>query len=379
MARLMIVTDAWHPQINGAVTTLSNTVDALRAMNHAVDIIEPGQFPCWPCPTYPELPLARPRLSDVAALIETSAPTHLLIATEGPLGLAARRIMVRTGRPFATAFFTRFHDYLWDRFRLPHALTLGWLLWFHRPAHRVLTPTPAMRDFLAARGLAQARAWRPGVDTSIFKPCHGPASALIEGLARPILLNVGRVAVEKNVEAFLSLDVPGSKVLVGDGPLLPSLRRRFPQVTYLGYRTAREIAELCSTSDVLVFPSCTDTFGHVMVEALACGLPVAAYPVRGPLDVVSDPDVGALDPCLPNAVRKALSCDRDACARFARHMFDWGASTEGLLRELSTMPPLAPQRADAPAVDGQTTTEPSADFAAGLLRNAVDRRSGDGR
>jgi glycosyltransferase involved in cell wall biosynthesis len=355
MLRITIVTDAWTPQVNGAVTTLVNTVAHLTALGHAVTVIEPGQFRTWPCPTYPELPLAIASRREVAGLIAASEPDHVLIATEGPLGLAARRALVAQGSAFTTALFTRFHDYLWQRFGIPHGVTLRLLDWFHRPAAHILTPTSAMQEHLAARGLTQARPWLPGVDVDTFERRRGPASALLDGLPRPVLLYVGRVAVEKNVEAFLTLATTGSKVLVGDGPLLAHLRRRHRDVTYLGYRSAREIAEICSTADVLVFPSRTDTFGHVMVEALACGLPVAAYPVRGPLDIVTTPRIGALDERLEAAVERALTCEPAACSAYARTRFDWAAATRTLLANLVPVDAGAARRIEAHGADVGST------------------------
>jgi glycosyltransferase involved in cell wall biosynthesis len=337
MARITIVSDAWHPQINGAVTTLANTVAGLKALEHVVTVIEPSMFRTWPCPTYPDIPLARASRHELSDRIRSSRADFVLVAVEGPLGLAARRALIDAGHQFTTAMFTRFHDYLWERFAIPRALTLRWLDWFHRPAARVLTPTPTMQKLLASRGLSQARTWSPGIDSSVFVRRRGPASALIENLPRPILLYVGRMAIEKNIEAFLSLQFEGSKVLVGDGPLLPKLRKRYGTATFLGYRDARAIAEICSVSDAMVFPSRTDTFGHVIVEALSCGLPVAAFPECGPLDILTDPAIGAVHHDLATAVTNALSCDSAACASFARTHFSWEKSTQTLLEHLGSV------------------------------------------
>ncbi len=334
MSRVTIVTDAWHPQINGAVTTLENSIVRLGGLGHQVHLIEPGQFPSWPCPTYPEIALARTTTVEITRRIETSRPDYVLVATEGPLGLAARRSLRANGTPFSTACFTRFHDYLWMRFALPRSVTLRWLDWFHRPAGRVLTPTPTMERFLHARGLTQARAWVPGIDLSRFKRLCGEASVLIDGLPRPIHLYVGRLAVEKNIDAFLSLKLEGSKVLVGDGPSMTRLRRRYPEAHFLGYRSQREIAEICSVSDVMVFPSRTDTFGHVILEALACGLPVAAYPVQGPADILTDPTVGAVHDDLALAIEMAKRASPEACVAFAHRNFSWEKSTLTLLQNL---------------------------------------------
>jgi glycosyltransferase involved in cell wall biosynthesis len=333
MARVAIVTDGWHPQINGAVTTLSNTVAALARLGHEVEIIEPSRFQTRPCPTYPEIPLAKTTVEEMRQHIARARPDHVLVAVEGPLGLAARRALNDDGLKYSTAMFTRFQDYLWKRFAIPRTISLRWLDWFHSPSATVLVPTSAMQQFLTARGLRQARTWLPGVDSQVFQRRSGPATQLLVGLPRPLLLYVGRMAVEKNITAFLELQVRGTKVLVGDGPLLPRLRRRYPQAVYLGYRNAVEIAEICSDADVMVFPSRTDTFGHTMVEALSCGLPVAAYPERGPLDVLA-PGIGAMNKDLAAAIDAALTCDREACAAYASRRFCWDKSARQLMGHL---------------------------------------------
>lgn len=341
MARITIVSDAWHPQINGAVTTLANTVAQLGTFGHAVCVIEPSQFRSWPCPTYPEIALARTSRHEMARRIADTEPDHVLVAIEGPLGLAARRALIDGGMHFSTALFTRFEDYLWQRFALPKEITLRWLDWFHRPAASVLTPTTTMQRRLEGRGHRHVHTWRPGVDSAVFVRARGPASALVDALPRPIHLYVGRLAVEKNIEAFLALELEGSKVVVGDGPLEMRLRRHYPNVAFLGCRNAKAIAEICSVSDVMVFPSRTDTFGHVIVEALSCGLPVAAFPVQGPLDILTDPAVGAMHDDLATAIRQALSCDSAACADFARRHFRWQHSTRCLLDHMVRVDGLA--------------------------------------
>lgn len=344
MARLTIITDAWTPQVNGVVTTLSNTVDHLRKSGHTVTVIAPDGFKTWPCPTYPEIRLARATPRDVGRLITASAPDYVLIAVEGPLGLAARLFLASEEIPFSSAVLTRFHDYLWHRFGLPRSLTLRGLRWFHHPAARTFTPSASMTRLLHGCDLARAETWRPGVDRSIFKPTRGAAAELIEGMPRPVQLYIGRLAVEKNVEAFLGLSNGGSKVVVGDGPMRKRLEWKYPAATFLGYRRPSEIAEICTAADVLVFPSLTDTFGHVMVEALACGLPVAALPVDGPKDVLIDPAVAAMDWDLSAAVSRALEADREACTNFAKEHFCWERSVEELLRRLAPASPLSTLR-----------------------------------
>ncbi len=357
MARVTIISDAWIPQINGAVTTLVNTVENLELLGHTPTVIEPSEFVTWPCPTYPEIPLARTSPDDVIRLIEHSRPDYVLIAVEGPLGIAARRALVPAGIPFSTAAFTRFQDYLWTRFKLPHGITLRALDWFHRPAGRVLTPSPTMQKLLAERGLTQTRIWRPGVDHSVFRPVRGKASEIVANLPGPLHLYVGRLAIEKNVEAFLDLDLAGSKIVVGDGPARKRLQARCPEAVFLGYRTSHEIAEICSVCDVMVFPSTTDTFGHVIVEALACGLPVAAFNVQGPRDILTDPAVGAMDDDLGLAIAKAMACDRDACVVFAAQNFSWSMSTQILMRDL------APVGGDTETIDHVAAADVSGEHA----------------
>jgi glycosyltransferase involved in cell wall biosynthesis len=334
VSRITIVTDAWHPQINGAVTTLVNTVAQLKNLGHFVCVIEPSQFRTWPCPTYPEIALARTSRHDMARRIAETEPNHVLIAIEGPLGLAARRALIDRGMHFSTALFTRFDEYLWQRFALPRQITLRWLDWFHKSASSVFTPTETMQRLLEARGHRNVHAWRPGIDSAVFVRALGPSSRLVDGLPRPIYLYVGRLAIEKNIDAFLSLELDGSKVVVGDGPLQRRLRKLYPNAVFLGSQNAKAIAEICSVSDVMVFPSRTDTFGHVIVEALSCGLPVAAFPVRGPLDILTDPAIGAMHDDLAIAIRQAKSCDSAACANFARRHFTWEQSTLSLLDHL---------------------------------------------
>jgi hypothetical protein len=323
----MIVTDAWEPQVNGVVRSLQNTRRELEAMGHTVELITPLEFKTLPCPTYPDIRLSLLPNAKVAARIEACAPEWLHIATEGPLGIAARRYAVRRRMAFTTAYHTRFPEYVRARTGLPLAVTYRFLRWFHDPARHVMVPTPAMREELMRRGFTNTALWSRGVDTDQFAP--GTSSALA-GLPRPIFLNVGRVAVEKNIEAFLRLDLPGTKCVAGDGPLLATLRQRYPQTHFLGVLPHRELADLYRAADVFVFPSRTDTFGLVLLEAMACGLPVAAYPVEGPIDVVGSSGAGALDEDLRTACMKALEIPREAARRHAQG-FSWRAATEQFL------------------------------------------------
>jgi glycosyltransferase involved in cell wall biosynthesis len=324
MNSLALVSDAWAPQVNGVVRTLQTTSQLLTERGWEVSAITPDRFRSFPCPTYPEIRLALTAPGAVGRLIEDSGAGAVHIATEGPLGLAARAHCLRAGRPFTTSFHTRFPDYLHARFRLPVSASWAFLRWFHGPARAVLVATPRLAEELSSHGIRQTRLWSRGVDLSRFRPGL-PAPDAYRGLARPILLNVGRVAVEKNIEAFLSADLPGTRVVVGDGPALADLRARFPTAHFLGALQGEALARAYAGADLFVFPSRTDTFGLVLVEAMAAGLPVAAYPVAGPLDVVGASGAGALDEDLAQAVTRALRIPRAAAIDHARG-FSWEAA-----------------------------------------------------
>jgi glycosyltransferase involved in cell wall biosynthesis len=324
--RLSIVSDAWFPQINGVVTTLCAVVEWLRAEGHVVDVIEPGGFRTLACPGYPEIPLAL-GTRRVGERLAASAPERVHVVTEGPLGWAAVRFLRRRGWAHTTSFHTRFPEYV--NARLPFVpVSWGYALLrrFHRAASATLVPTAGMARELAARGFAHLVVWNRGVDTRVFSP----DAAFDPGLPRPIHLYVGRVAPEKNIGAFLDMDVPGSKVVVGDGPARERLERGHPEAVFAGYRRGRELAGWFAASDVFVFPSRTDTYGVVMLEAMACGAPVAAYPVTGPADVVRDGETGCLDEDLATAARRCLALSRDACVAHARAN-DWRATARFFL------------------------------------------------
>ena len=326
--RIAIVTDAWLPQVNGVVRTLTTTCELLRAQGHEVLVISPDLFRNLPCPTYREIRLALAKPGAVARMLREFAPGAIHIATEGPLGLAARRHCISKGAAFTTAYHTQFPDYLAKRTRLPTAWFWRYIAWFHRPASRVLVATDSIRQELRAQGVERLHHWSRGVDLSCFTP-DAPVPPEFAGLEHPIQLYVGRVAVEKNLEAFLDGNHPGSKVVVGDGPALDNLRRRYPGAVFLGRKGGRELAGCYAGADVFVFPSLTDTFGLVMIEALACGTPVAAFPVAGPRDIVTD-DVGALSFQLDRAIDAALYCDGRACTELARR-YSWQAATAQFL------------------------------------------------
>jgi glycosyltransferase involved in cell wall biosynthesis len=320
--RLLIVTDAWSPQVNGVVVTLTNTVAELKRLGHTVELITPTGFRTIPTPSYPEIPLAVLPGREVARRIDAFEPDAVHVATEGPLGIAARRHCLRIDQPFTTAYHTQFPEYVHARCRLPVAITYAWLRHFHAPSRAVMCGTPAIRDRLAERGFRNLVLWSRGVDTTLFTP----APREPRERERPIFLYVGRVAVEKNIEAFCELDVPGTKWVVGDGPARAQLQTEYPDVRFFGMKHGRELASFYQQADVFVFPSRTDTFGLVLIEAMACGTPVAAFPVTGPLDVVTDRSAGVLSEDLRSAALAALDCDRDAVRRFGQR-FSWEAAT----------------------------------------------------
>ncbi len=309
MHTIAIVTDAWHPQINGVVTTLGHTVKALQALGHRVEVINPGQFRSFPCPSYPEISLAPATPATLSRRLDDIDPDSVHIATEGPLGWAARAACLRRGFPFTTSYHTRFPEYV--RLRLPVPLSLSYTVMrtFHRPSRRVMAATPDLKAELEGRGFANVALWSRGVDTALFKP--GPKDFF--DLPRPIFLYMGRVAVEKNIEAFLALDLPGSKVVVGDGPSRPELSRKYRNALFCGMQTGDALAAHVAAADVFVFPSLTDTFGVVLLEAMACGVPVAAYPVTGPQSVVTSGYNGYLDRDLRRAALSALTIPAEHC------------------------------------------------------------------
>lgn len=330
--RVALVTDAWVPQVNGVVRTLTAITGELMRRGHTVAVISPGQFRTLPCPTYPEIRLALARARTVGERIETFAPDAIHIATEGPLGRAARRHCLSTGRPFTTAFHTLFPEYLARRTGLPAALFWPYFRQFHRKSSAVLVATETMRAQLDGEGFQRLHMWSRGVDLAAFRP-DVPPPGLFFGLPRPIQLYVGRVAPEKNIEAFLANPHPGTKVVVGDGPALERLQRQFPEARFLGRMTGQALAGCYAGADVFVFPSRTDTFGLVMIEALACGTPVAAYPTTGPIDVL-EARSGTMAERLEDAIAAALQLDRDACVASARR-FSWQASAEQFLAALT--------------------------------------------
>jgi glycosyltransferase involved in cell wall biosynthesis len=333
---IAIVTDAWQPQVNGVVTTLVELVRELRGAGHEVEVIHPGMFKTRPCPGYDGIDLAiRPRRA-MAALLDGVAPDAIHIATEGPLGWAARRYCLKRGLRFTTAFHTKFPEILHAALRIPLAWGYALFRHFHRPSAGVMVPTQGVLNMLSQRGFKNLRAWTHGVDTDLFAfrpqaqpyPAAGP-------LARPVALFVGRVSYEKNIDAFLALDFPGSKVVCGVGPVEGTLRSRYPGVHWLGLLPRDELAKVYAAADLFVFPSRSETFGLVMLEAMATGTPVAAYPVDGPLEVLGQPEPqgGALHADLQQACFGALAVPRHA-ARARAEAFSWAQATEQFVSHL---------------------------------------------
>ncbi len=341
--RIAICTDAWHPQVNGVVRTLAATVDRLIARGHEIELITPSQFLTMPLPGYSEIRLAMaPRFGTRRSLADF-APDVVHIATEGPIGWSARSWCKANAVPFTSAFHTRFPEYAAVRTGLSADHFWPLMRRFHGASRAVLVSTPTLGAELAAQSISHTRLWTRGIDRDLFRPGHEPLPALAH-LPRPIMLNVGRVAIEKNLTAFLDAKVEGTKVVVGSGPDLVRLQQHYPDVVFLGPLHGEDLAQAYCSADVFVFPSRTDTFGLVMIEALACGLPVAAYPVPGPRDVIGvrghgpandlPMRIGALDENLALAISVALKCDRlGAAVQGAR--YNWDQATEQFLQAVS--------------------------------------------
>jgi glycosyltransferase involved in cell wall biosynthesis len=327
--RILIATDAWHPQVNGVVRTLTMTAEAAKAFGADVRFLTPQSFRTFAMPSYPDLRLALPYGAKIARLIDDARPDSIHIATEGPIGLLVRRYCRKHGVPFTTSFHTRFPEYVSARLPVRESWIWAALRAFHRNSQAVMAATPALANELRARGFRNVVLWPRGVDTGLFHPRVADL-----GLPRPVFLCVGRVAVEKNLEAFLELELPGTKVIVGDGPARAALARKYPQAVFLGARQGEELADIYAAADVFVFPSKTDTFGLVLLEALASGVPVAAFPVTGPRDVLGSAPVGALNDDLRIACLGALRISPQACLEFAaRHT--WEASARAFIENMA--------------------------------------------
>jgi glycosyltransferase involved in cell wall biosynthesis len=344
--RIAIVTDAWLPQVNGVVTTLTNVVDELVRQGHQLLIVGPEQAVRRVyLPRCREIELAFIPRHKMARILDDFQPEAIHIATEGPVGLVGRRYCITHRLPFNTAYHTRYPEYLRARWKMPLVFSYRFLRWFHGRSSAMLVATPAVVREMRRHGFRNTVLWERGVDTQLFSPRSEPPPELA-GLPRPVMLYVGRVAVEKNLDGYLKLDVPGTKLVIGEGPELARLRARYPQAHFLGVKPPEELARFYSASDVFVFPSLTDTFGLVLLESIACGTPVAAYPVPGPVDVVKPGVTGVLDTDLERAVEQALLLDRGACAAVAQEM-NWQNCARQFVEQLAVH---APPQARTPRV-----------------------------
>ena len=327
--RVLIATDAWPPQVNGVVRTLTSLERAGRNVGLDIAFLSPDGFSSFDVPSYPGLRLAIPDAREIARRIEAVKPDAIHIATEGPIGHSVRAYCVRRRLPFTTSFTTKFPEYIAARFLVPASWSYWFLRRFHAAGRVTMASTNSLVRELRGRGFRKLGLWTRGVDTALFDPARRVAL----DLPRPIFMNVGRVAVEKNLEAFLSLDLPGSKVVIGAGPQKPELEARYPETHFLGEKHGADLAAHLAAADVFVFPSLTDTYGVVQLEALACGVPVAAFPVTGPRDVIGGHAIGALDEDLRAACLRALTIPRQACRDFALDR-SWEASARQFTRNV---------------------------------------------
>src|SRR5580658_7010614 len=355
--KVLVATDAWRPQVNGVVRTLGSLAQAAAKLGVEIDFLSPDGFWTFPVPTYPGLRLAVPRRKQIAARIEAAKPDAIHLATEGPIGHAVRSYCVKSGRPFTTSYTTRFPEYISARSPIPQQWIYNVLRRFHAAAAVTMVATPSLMTELSGRGFSNLGMWTRGVDVDLFRPDR----AIDLDFPRPIFMSVGRVAVEKNLPAFLSLDLPGTKVVIGAGPQEAELKRRYPGAKFLGQLDNGILAAHLAAADVFVFPSLTDTFGIVQLEALASGVPIAAFPVTGPKDVIGNSPIGVLNEDLRAACMQAISISREACREFALH-YSWEDSARqfishahkvavGAAREAEATIPIAAASQES---DGQT-------------------------
>lgn len=345
--KIMIVTDAWKPQVNGVVRTMTRVVEEARAMGHEVEVVDPGRgFMTMPLPTYPEIKLALFARRKVEKIFNEFEPDAVHVATEGTLGAAGRSMCVKLKHPFSTAYHTKFPEYVSARFPVPVSWGYRFVRWFHKFSGKIMVPTPSMETELKGKGFRNTISWSRGVDTEMFHPRfrveEGAEGDPFAGLPRPIFINVGRVAVEKNIETFLSLDLPGSKVIVGDGPAREDLETRFPEAHFLGAKFGDELALHYASADVFVFPSLTDTFGLVVLEAMAAGIPVAAFDATGPRDVIPGSGAGAIvsqtEGDLSKAALECLELSRERCREYAE-TYSWRRCATEFVNNLQPLPP----------------------------------------
>ncbi|MFZ0611069.1 MAG: glycosyltransferase family 1 protein [Desulfobacterales bacterium] len=333
--KIALATDAWHPQISGVFTTLTHTIAHLRRMGHTVLTIHPGYFATIPCPTYPQIRLAINPWAGISRMMDRFEPDAIHIVTEGPIGLCCRQYCTRRALGFTSSFTTRFDEYIEMRSPVPGRLVFRLMKWFHGASVRVMAASLPLKRELAQKGIDRTVLWPRGVDTDLLRIRD---KGFISD-PRPVFLYVGRVAVEKNIEAFLELYLPGTKYVVGDGPQLKRLVRTFPKVRFVGAKTGETLARYYAAADAFVFPSRTDTFGIVMLEALACGVPVAGYPVRGPADIIQSGETGYVDEDLQGAALRALELDPQKCRAFAKQ-FSWEKSAERFVDNLVPVMPI---------------------------------------
>jgi glycosyltransferase involved in cell wall biosynthesis len=328
--RILVATDAWHPQINGVVRTLTTLARAVRNRGATIAFLTPDGFPSFPLPTYPDMRCAIPNAREITRRIEAIAPEAIHIATEGPIGWAVRRYCIRRGLPFTTSYTTKFPEYISARLPIPESWSYAVLRRFHNASAVTMVSTNSLADDLTRRGFTNIGMWTRGVDTELFRPDR----AIDIGLKRPIFMTIGRVAVEKNLDAFFSLDLPGSKAIIGRGPEEERLKKQYSDTTFFGSLSDENLASHLAAADVFVFPSRTDTYGVVQLEALACGVPVAAFPVTGPIDVITGHPIGVLDEDLKTACLGALKISRAACRDFALTR-SWDNSAKQFLSNVS--------------------------------------------
>jgi len=328
--RILVATDAWHPQINGVVRTLTTLARAVSNRGATIEFVTPDGFPSFPLPTYPDMRCAIPNGREIARRIEAIAPDAIHVATEGPIGWAVRGYCLRRKLPFTSSYTTKFPEYISARMPIPESWSYAVLRRFHNASAVTMVSTNSLADELKSRGFTNIGMWTRGVDTDLFRPDR----AIDIGLKRPVFMTIGRVAVEKNLDAFLSLDLPGSKAIIGRGPEEERLKKHYPDTTFFGSLSDESLASHLAAADVFVFPSLTDTYGVVQLEALACGVPVAAFPVTGPIDVITGHPIGVLNKDLKTACLEALRISRESCREFALTR-SWDNSAKQFLGNVS--------------------------------------------